>query len=149
MLIRRIAWLACGVSALAALVLGFAALTTSASVVTVEWTTASELNTAGFNLYRGESQAGPFVKINRELIPHSPDPLVGGSYVFTDTTAQAGHTYYYQLEDVEFAGGTSRHGPIVVTAERSATTELILAAALMGAALLGLAILVMEWPRST
>jgi len=141
MLIRRITWLVCGLLALAALGLGWLAFTSSASIVTVEWTTASELNTAGFNLYRGDSQDGPFTKINSNLIPHSPDPLVGGSYVFTDTTVQAGRTYYYQLEDVEFTGGSIRHGPIVVKAERGGTTELTVAVALMGAAVLGLVIL--------
>jgi hypothetical protein len=141
MLIRRITWLVCGLLALVALGLSWRAFTNPASVVTVEWTTASELNTAGFNLYRGDSQGGPFTKINRDFIPHSPDPLVGGSYVFTDTTVLAGRTYYYQLEDVEFSGGSNRHGPIVVKAERGGTTELTVAVALMAAAILGLVIL--------
>ena len=46
--------------------------------VTVEWSTASELNTAGFNVLRSDTPAGPFARLNREIIPASPDPLVGG-----------------------------------------------------------------------
>jgi len=139
MSIRRVGWLACGLLALAALALGYRAMTASAeAAVIVEWTTASELNTAGFNLYRSESPDGPFTRINDHLIPASPDPLIGGSYVFTDTNVVAGYTYYYQLEDVEFNGTTTRHGPIEVTAEGGGKAEMLLAVALMVAALLGL-----------
>lgn len=86
--------------------------TADSSVVLVEWATESEVDTAGFNIYRSESSDGPFICINDHLIPASPDPLVGGSYVFTDTDVVAGRTYYYQLEDVEFDGTSTRHGPI-------------------------------------
>lgn len=84
--------------------------------VVVEWTTATEINTAGFNLYRGERAEGPFAKVNVELVAASPDPLVGGKYRYEDTTVAPGQTYYYELEDVEYGGTTTRHGPIVITA---------------------------------
>jgi hypothetical protein len=86
------------------------------SRVVVEWTTASEINTSGFNLYRSERADGPYVKINAQVIPASTDPLVGGQYRFEDVTVTAGQTYYYELEDVELDGASTRHGPIVVTA---------------------------------
>jgi hypothetical protein len=89
------------------------------SVVIVEWTTESEVDTAGFNLYRSESVEGPYRKINPELIPGSSDPLLGGKYVYTDTDVVAGQTYYYKLEDVELDGTTTVHGPIEVVAEAS------------------------------
>ncbi len=94
-------------------------------VVTVEWSTASELNTAGFNLSRGASQTGPFTRLNTEVIPASPDPLVGGSYVYTDTQVVAGQTYYYQLEEVEISGGTSVQGVVAVTASSGLTPLLV------------------------
>jgi hypothetical protein len=88
--------------------------------VVLEWTTKSEVNTAGFNMYRAESSGGPFVQINRELIPSASDPIVGGHYVYTDTEAVAGRTYYYQLEDVELSGNRTRHETITTTARSSA-----------------------------
>jgi hypothetical protein len=94
-------------------------------VVTVEWSTASELNTAGFNLSRGDSQTGPFTRLNAEVIPASPDPLVGGSYIYTDTQVVAGQTYYYQLEEVETSGGTSVEGVVAVTASGGLSPLLI------------------------
>jgi hypothetical protein len=86
------------------------------SRVIVEWTTASEVNTSGFNLYRSEQADGPYVKINTHLIPAATDPLVGGKYSYQDAAVTSGRTYSYQLEDVELDGTSTRHGPMVVTA---------------------------------
>ncbi len=97
------------------------------ATVIVEWSTASELETAGFNLYRSESPEGPFTRINERLIPGSPDPLTGGSYEYLDSDVDAGVTYYYQLEDVETSGTLTRHGPIQVKATGGGRTELLLA----------------------
>jgi hypothetical protein len=134
----RIAGLLCTLLALAGLTLAHRALTTpTGATVIVEWATASELDTAGFNLYRSDNPAGPFTRINDHLIPASPDPLIGGSYVYTDTEVVAGHTYHYQLEDVEAGGTTTRHGPIVVKAEGPGRTHMLIAVALLGAAILG------------
>jgi hypothetical protein len=88
-------------------------------LITVEWSTASELNTAGFNVLRSDNPNGPFIRLNAEIIPSSPDPLVGGSYVYTDTNVTPGQTYYYQLEEVEFGGGTSPQGTVTATAPGS------------------------------
>jgi hypothetical protein len=87
------------------------------AAVIVEWTTESEVNHAGFNLYRSDNSDGPYIKLNDTLIPASLDPIAGGSYVYTDTTATAGLTYYYKLEDVELDGGTTMHGPVEAVAE--------------------------------
>ena len=84
--------------------------------IVLEWTTATETDTAGFNLYRGDQPEGPFAKINDVLIPASSDPLVGGQYQYSDHNVDPGKTYYYQLEDVEFTGVSVQHGPITVTA---------------------------------
>ena len=85
--------------------------------VRVTWKTETEMNTAGFNLYRGTSPEGPFdTKVNAELIPPSSDPLTGKEYAYVDTSAQAGVTYYYQLQEVERNGAVNRFGPISVRA---------------------------------
>jgi len=124
------------VALLAAVVLMVVTATGSATV-TVEWSTASELNTAGFNLYRGETQDGPFTRINAELIPASPDPLIGGSYVFTDTAVVAGRTYYYQLEDVETSGAATVQGVVEVKADGGLDPALLIALVAVGVVLIG------------
>ncbi len=90
------------------------------AIILVEWTTASEVETAGFHLYRSEAPAGPFVRVSHQLIPAANDPLVGHTYVFTDTQALPGHTYYYRLEEVEMNGKAIQHGPIVVRSRHPA-----------------------------
>lgn len=76
--------------------------------IIIRWSTETEVNTAGFNVYRSESEDGPWLKINPRLIPASPDPLRGGSYVFTDTNVIAGTAYWYELEEVELGGQATR-----------------------------------------
>lgn len=96
-------------------------LTLTRARIVVQWTTGSEFNTAGFNLYRSDTPTGPFTKINAQLIPASLDPVSGGKYAFEDTDVVSGKTYYYELEDVEYGGVTARHGPIVATASKPLT----------------------------
>lgn len=85
--------------------------------VTVEWSTASELSTIGFNIYRGSQPDAPEIRINRELIASSSDPLIGGEYSFADGDVQPGLVYFYWLEDVEDSGKKTLHGPIEVKAQ--------------------------------
>ena len=99
--------------------------------ILVEWSTASELSTVGFNVYRSESKDGPYEKVNQALIPASTDPLGGGDYSFRDTTVTAGNTYFYQLEDVDASGSQERYGPIQVIAQRGGVVELVLAGGLI------------------
>lgn len=76
--------------------------------IIIRWSTETEVNTAGFNVWRSLNEDGPWEQINPRLIPGSPDPLRGGSYVFTDTQVIAGVTYWYELEEVELNGQTTR-----------------------------------------
>ncbi len=95
------------------------------ATVLVEWSTASELDTAGFNLYRGESPEGPFTQINTSLIPASTDPLAGSQYSYKDTRVSPGKLYYYQLEELELGGGSTRFGPISVRATGGSRAALL------------------------
>lgn len=92
-----------------------------ASPNVITWETASEVNTAGFNVYRGPSAEGPWTQVNTTLIPPASDPVSGGSYEFRDTSAVANQTYYYLLEEVELNGASTRYPPTQLEpADRSA-----------------------------
>lgn len=140
MLNQKTSWALSGVTLIAALVLGILAWRDSrTATVVIDWSTASELNTAGFNLYRSESPDGPFSKINDNLIPASPDPLTGGSYSYTDKNVSPGRTYYYQLEDVEISGGLNRNEETVkVKASGGGLIELLLAIGFAGLSVISL-----------
>jgi len=121
-------WVLCFIFIITSSIIGYIGWKSSMEAkVIVEWSTASELNTVGFYLYRSESPNGSFEKITRDLIPSSVDPLTGGSYSYTDQDVKPGMKYYYLLEEVEMEGNTNRHGPIIVEAKGGGKFELGLA----------------------
>lgn len=99
------------------------------AVVAIDWSTASEIDTVGFNIYRSEQSNQGFVRINAEIIPASREPLTGGEYSFVDPNVEPGKEYYYLLEDVAMDGQVSRNGPIEVTAQANFWSNLVQSAA--------------------
>jgi hypothetical protein len=98
------------------LVVYVAAASLMPATIVVQWETANEVNTAGFNVYRSQSAQGPYVKINSQLLPASSDPLAGSKYRYEDASVSPGQTYYYNVEDVEYSGASTKHGPLVISA---------------------------------
>ena len=84
----------------------------SDSKVLLRWKTASEIDNAGFNLYRSTSSNGKYVKINSSLIPGLGSSAIGKEYEYVDSSVTNGAVYYYKLEDVEFDGASTMHGPV-------------------------------------
>ena len=115
-----------------------AGLRVSRPAVLLEWKTASELNTVGFNLYRSEVENGPFERLNAQFLPSSTDPLAGGSYRYTDTQVETGKMYFYRLEEVEADGKTTILGEIQGKAARHGLVELVAAVVLVIICSLGL-----------
>lgn len=72
----------------------------SAGIV-VEWVTETELQTAGFNIYRSTSSTEPFVQINKVMIPSQGSERSGSRYQYRDQEVQPGQIYFYKLEEVE------------------------------------------------
>jgi hypothetical protein len=85
--------------------------------IILTWTTASERDNAGFNIYRSDSADGEYTKINGALISAKGSVTEGAAYRFADWSVKKGETYYYKLEDVDMSGSTTQHGPISATAK--------------------------------
>ena len=83
--------------------------------VTLIWETATEIDNAGFNILRAESENGEYVQINESLIPAQGTATQGSSYVFVDTEAANRMTYNYKLEDIDLNGISTMHGPVSAT----------------------------------
>lgn len=79
--------------------------------VIIHWSTETEFETAGFNIYRSDSSTGTFTQVNAQLIPAQANAASGANYTWEDTTAENGKVYYYQLEDVEYSNSRTRHEP--------------------------------------
>ncbi len=90
--------------------------------VEVIWTTESEINNAGFNLYRSEDDI-TYEKINDNLIKGAINSTTAHNYEFVDVAIKGGVNYYYKLEDVTTSGETTRHGPVTVFAEETDVTD--------------------------
>jgi hypothetical protein len=91
---------------------GIALLLVDLPPVALTWETASEVGTAGFNVYRapvGTTDPGGFMQVNDALIPAQGDELTGAAYRFVDETVRPGHRYVYQIEEVEWDGTTTRY----------------------------------------
>ncbi|TEU18840.1 MAG: hypothetical protein E3J21_05110 [Anaerolineales bacterium] len=87
-----------------------------AGSVTLAWETGTELDNAGFNLYRAMLKDGPYTQINDALIAAQGDAVSGAGYSFLDAPDYG--TFYYQLEDVDYYGTSTLHGPVKVTVAR-------------------------------
>ncbi len=72
--------------------------------VVLSWETASEVGTAGFNVYRADISTEQFVQVNNALIPAMGDEVLGASYRFEDRTVSPAQRYLYRIEEVEWDG---------------------------------------------
>ena len=88
----------------------------------LEWVTESEIDNAGFNIYRSETEVGGYVKINSEQIAAKGSETKGAKYVFIDNIAKNRKTYFYKLEDIALDGTSTMHVPV----PKSVTPRLIL-----------------------
>ena len=88
--------------------------------VELAWTTESEINNAGFNLYKSEDDIN-YEKVNVSLIGGAINSSTPNSYSFTDTEVKVNAKYYFKLEDVSTSGETNLHGSVsVITTEKEA-----------------------------
>ena len=81
----------------------FRAELTDAGTV-LKWITESELDNAGFYIYRSETKEGEFKVVNPTLIQGAGTTNERNEYAWTDTTAKPNTVYYYRIEDVSHAG---------------------------------------------
>jgi len=80
--------------------------------VILAWSTESETENAGFNIYRATVEDGEYIKINDALLPAKGTSIEGASYEFVDKDVKNRKTYYYKLEDIDLNGTSTMHGPV-------------------------------------
>ena len=97
-------------------VAGVALLLVHVPSVSLTWDTASEVETAGFNVYRRPEwdSSVDWVQVNAEVIPAAGDELVGASYTLDDDDLRPGRQYRYRIEEVEWDGGITQYPEEVV-----------------------------------
>jgi hypothetical protein len=81
--------------------------------IELAWTTGTESQTAGFNVWRAGSD-GNYAKVNGTLIASQGGPVSGADYAYTDDDVAVRTTYSYKLEIVDLNGSSSYSDPITV-----------------------------------
>jgi hypothetical protein len=71
--------------------------------VALTWNTSSSTGIVGYNVFRGSVQGGAYTQL-------TSTPLAGTTY--TDTTAQAGQTYYYAVTSVDSSSVQSSYSNV-------------------------------------
>lgn len=109
-----------GCSAYTPVEVAFFAVLTEPLCVTLRWTSESLGGVRGFNVHRASDPAGPFVRINAEMLP----PAVPASY--EDRTVWPGSQFWYELWAVHGDGSEERltAEPVSVTTGGALETKL-------------------------
>jgi hypothetical protein len=89
---------------------------------TLRWSTASEVDNFGFDVYRGEAADGPFVRLTAEPIPGAGTSDLPSHYLWVDDTIAPDRDYYYYVESISMAGVRERFTP-VLQAPRKVPTD--------------------------
>ena len=82
--------------------------------IVLQWTTASEVDLIGFNLYRSREPVGGFERINPAVIPAQGTGPEINEYHFIDVDVSPGCCYYYRLSTFELDGSETFIGTTIM-----------------------------------
>ncbi len=95
--------------------------------VWLNWTTGSELNSLGFQIYRSTSgNRSDAMLVTPQFIVSRGTGASGASYSFLDQNTEAGASYHYWLIEQDIGGGSSEFGPVQITGLRSSPYQIFL-----------------------
>ncbi len=98
--------------------LGSFTATAQQAGIRVAWQTLSEIDVAGFNLWRTDAPDGAYARLNAQVVPAQGGPTLPASYLYEDAAVTDGLTYYYRLEALDLYGQSQLFGPVHTTAGR-------------------------------
>lgn len=79
----------------------------------LKWSTASEVDNFGFDIYRGTSEDGPFERITTRPIQGAGTVDEPRYYEFVDEAIDPGVDYYYYVESISVDGIRETFSPII------------------------------------
>lgn len=85
----------------------------------LHWDTRSEIQSAGFDIFRSEKADGGFVKVNAAQIPAANNSLRKRSYEYVDDSIDPCKTYYYYVEAVSTTGYREKVSDVLVAKPKS------------------------------
>lgn len=78
---------------------------------TARWTTASEQNNFGFDVYRGDSEKGEFTKLTKEPILGAGTSDETHKYEYRDDAIDPCKEYWYYVEGITTSGAHEKFTP--------------------------------------
>jgi hypothetical protein len=79
----------------------------------LKWSTASEVDNFGFDIYRSTSEEGPFERITGQPLPGAGTVDEPRYYEYRDEAIEPGVTYYYYVESISVDGIRETFSPII------------------------------------
>ena len=89
----------------------------------LKWVTGSELNNFGFDVFRGDDEEGPFVRINEDTIAGAGSIDTPTNYQFIDDTIEPGKAYWYYVESISMSGVREKFTPTFKAKAKSPKAE--------------------------
>jgi hypothetical protein len=78
---------------------------------TLRWQT-SDIDSRGYDVYRADSESGPFVKLTaRPIDGHVRGPK--GEFAYVDETIEPGKVYWYYVEVIDVLGERRKFTPLM------------------------------------
>lgn len=79
---------------------------------TLRWTTASEVDNFGFDIYRGDAEEGPFERLTKDPLPGAGTVDVPTKYKYVDDTIDPYRAYWYYVESISIHGVREPFTPV-------------------------------------
>lgn len=77
----------------------------------VRWKTASEVDNFGYDVYRGDEEAGPFIVLNESPLPGAGTTDSPSEYAFRDDSIDPCRAYWYYVESISVHGEREKFTP--------------------------------------
>lgn len=79
----------------------------------LHWSAIDGQHCYGYLVYRATDRQGPFLRLNRELVPTPADGAQEHRYDYVDRDVEPGTTYYYYLDFVDKSGVKHRFSGVL------------------------------------
>jgi hypothetical protein len=86
----------------------------------IKWSTASEVENFGYDVFRGDKEEGPFTRLNAKTIPGAGTVDEPRAYQYVDTTIEVGKAYWYYVESISLAGVREKFTPVFQSKAKNA-----------------------------
>jgi hypothetical protein len=80
---------------------------------TLKWSTASEVENFGYDVFRAEKEDGPFVRLNPKPIPGATTVDEPSFYQYVDADIDPTKGYFYYVESISLKGVREKFTPVI------------------------------------